>query len=97
MTQIAGLVSEEDGSVKGLERFGIDWQIVAMGLFREVSDGLPHSHGSSSPLTAEARAFGEGAGMGNGKREAGCFEVEWAKLRKVADDQGAKVREEDRE
>ena len=97
VTQIAGLVSEEDGSVKGLERFGIDWQIVAMGLFQEVSDGLPHSHGSSSPLTAEARAFGEGAGMGNGKREAGCFEVEWAKLRKVADDQGAKVREEDRE
>ena len=86
VAQIAGLVSEGDGSIMDLEKFGIDWQIVAMGLFQEVSDGAPHSHGSHSPFTAEVRAFGENAGMGGEKREGGFFAEEWAKLRKVADD-----------
>ena len=85
VTQIAGLVSEGDGSVKGLEKFGIDWQIVAMGIFREVSDGVSHSHGSDSPFTAEVKAFGEGAGLGREKLENGLLEAEWAKLRRVAD------------
>ncbi|KAF6236550.1 hypothetical protein HO173_005331 [Letharia columbiana] len=85
VTQIAGIVSEGDGSIKGLEKFGINWQIVAVGLFHEISDGAPHSHGSNSPFTAEVKAFGEGAGMGRGKCEKGLLEEEWAKLRKVAD------------
>ncbi|KAF6220177.1 hypothetical protein HO133_003308 [Letharia lupina] len=85
VTQIAGIVSEGDGSIKGLEKFGINWQIVAVGLFHEISDGAPHSHGSNSPFTAEVKAFGEGAGMGRGKCEKALLEEEWAKLRKVAD------------
>lgn len=86
MTQITGLVSEGNGSVKGLEKFGVDWQIVAMGLFQEVSDGAPHSHGTNSSFTAEVKAFGEGAGMGREKCESGLLEEEWAKLRKIASD-----------
>lgn len=84
MTQIAGLVSEGDDSIKGLGKFSIDWQIVVMGLFWEVSDAAPHSHGSSSPFTAEVKAFGEGADIGREKQEKHLLE-EWAKLRKVAD------------
>ena len=85
VTRIAGLVSEGDGSIKGLEKFGINWQIVAMGLFQEVTDGVSHSHGSSSPFTTEVKAFGKDAGMGREKCERDFLE-EWAKLRKVADD-----------
>lgn len=84
VTQIAGLVSEGDDSIKGLGKFSIDWQIVVMGLFWEVSDAAPHSHGSSSPFTAEVKAFGEGADIGREKQEKHLLE-EWAKLRKVAD------------
>ena len=84
VTQIAGLVSEGDDSIKGLEKFGIDWQIVVMGLFWEISDAAPRSHGSNSPFTAEVKAFGEAAGMGREKKEKHLLE-EWAKLRKVAD------------
>lgn len=86
VTQIAGLVSEGVNSIKGLENFGINWQIVAMGLFQEVSEGAPFSHGSDSTFTTEVRAFGEDAGMGREKLERGLLEEEWAKLRKVADD-----------
>ena len=86
VTQIAGLESEGDSSIKGLGRFGINWQIVAMALFQEISNAAPRSHGSSSPFTAEIKAFGEGAGMGRERSERASFEEEWAKLRKVADD-----------
>ena len=84
-TQIAGLVSEGNVSVKGLEKFGIDWQVVAMGFLQEVFDGASHSHGSDSPFTAEVKAFGECAGLRKDKWKQGLLEKEWAKLRKVAD------------
>lgn len=84
--QIARLVSEGDGRIRVLEKFGIEWQIVARGLFQEISDGAPFSHGSNSPFTAEIETFGEGAGMGKEKFESGILEEQWAKLRKVADD-----------
>ena len=85
MTQIAGLVREGVNSIKGLENLGIRWQIVAIGLFQEVSDGAPFSHGIDSTFTTEVKAFGEGAGMGREKLERGLLEEEWAKLRRVAD------------
>ena len=86
VTKIAGLVSEGDRSIMTLAKFGINWQTVAIGLFQEVLDGAPRSHGSDSPFTAEVKAFGEGAGMGIKRSQKGLFEEEWAKLRKVADD-----------
>ena len=86
VTQIAGLVSEGDRSIKDLAEFGINWQTVAIGLFQEVSDGAPRSHGSDSSFTSEVRAFGEGAGIGSEKSLKSLLEEEWAKLRKVADD-----------
>ena len=84
VTQIAGLVSEGDSSIKGLETFGINWQVVAIGLFQEVSDGASRSHGSDSPFTAEVKAFGEGMGMERARSGEGLFDEEWANLRKVA-------------
>ena len=86
VTQIIGLVREGNPSIKGLEKFGVDWWIVAMGLFQEVSDVAPRSHGSNSPFTAEVKAFGEAVGMGREKCERDLLEEEWAKLRKVAED-----------
>ena len=86
VTQIAGLVSEGNGSMKRLEAFDINWQNVAMGLFQELSEGAFLSHGSNSPFTAEVKAFGDGAGMRREKRESDLLKKEWAKLRKVADD-----------
>ena len=83
VTQIAGLVSERDSSIKGLETFGINWQAVALGLFQEVYDGASRSHGSDSPFTAEVKAFGEGAGMGRARSDERLFDEEWVKLRKV--------------
>lgn len=97
VTQIIALVSAGDGRIKWLEKFGIDWQIVAMGFFQEVSDGAPLSHGSDSPFAAEVKAFGEGAGMGREKVKRILLEEEWAKLRKVADDQRETLKEEDNE
>ena len=72
--------------MKGLENCDINWQIVAMGLVREVSEGASLSHGSDSPFTAEVKAFGEGAGMRRENRESDLLKEEWAKLRKIADD-----------
>lgn len=85
VAQIAGLVSEGDGSVRGLEKYGIDWQSIARDLFHEVSDGAHRSHGNNNPFTVEVKAFGEGAGIGSEKR-ARDVSKEWAKLRKAADD-----------
>ena len=83
VTQIAGLISEGDSSLKDLEKFGINWQIVAMGLFEEVSD-VEKSHGTANSFTAEVKGFGEGAGMGREKSDKKSFVEEWTKLRKVA-------------
>ena len=82
---IAGLVSEEDSSIREIEKVGIDWQLVADGLFREISEDAPYSHGNNSPFTAEVKVFGESVGMGKGKSEKGSFEEERVKLRQVAD------------
>ena len=83
VTQITGLLSEGESSVKCLEKFSINWRTVATGLFQEVLDGVPRSHGSDSPFTAEVKGFGEGANIG---RENCDKEEEWAKLRQVAND-----------
>ena len=83
VTQITGLLSEGDSSVRCLEKFSINWRTVATGLFQEVLDGVPRSHGSDSPFTAEVKGFGEGANIG---REKCDKEEEWAKLRQVAND-----------
>ena len=81
---IAGLMIE-DSSVKELGKFGIDWQVVANGLFQEISEEAPYSHGSDSPFTAEVEGLREGLGMGIEKGEKVLFEEERVKLREVAD------------
>lgn len=85
-TQIAGLVSDGDGSIKALEIFCIKWQVVAMGFFQEVSNAISFSHGNNSPFTAEVKAFGEGAGIGRERLENELLEEEWVKLRKIAEE-----------
>ena len=86
VTQITGLVSEGDSSVKGLEQFNINWRTLATGLFREVLDGVSHSHGSDSLFAAEVKGFGEGLNMEWEKSDKDLLEQEeWAKLRRVAD------------
>ena len=86
VTQITGLLSEGDSSVKCLEKFNINWRTVATGLFEEVLDGVPRSHGSDSPFIAEVKGFGEDANIGSEKTDKDLLEEEWAKLRQVAND-----------
>ena len=85
VTQIAELASNGDSGIKDLQKFGIRWQTVAWGLFQEVSDEVPRSHGTNSSFNTEVKAFGEGAGMGREKCEERSIKEEWAKLAKVAD------------
>lgn len=68
-----------------LQRFGIDWQAVAIGLFREVEDGARLSHGAGNPFVVEIGAFGEGLGIAGRAVGSGLLEREWGKLRMVAD------------
>ena len=86
VTQIAGLVDEGDSNIKEFGETGINWQIVAMGLFQEVSAGAPRSHGNHSPFTAEVMSFGERTGLGRESSETSLIQEQWEKLRKVADD-----------
>jgi len=85
VVQIAGLIGEGDGSVKVLERFGVDWQAVAIGLMREVSDGVDLSHGEGNAFKEEVRGFGEGVGIGGREVEGGLVGEMWGRLRRVAD------------
>ena len=85
VTQIAGLVSDGNTSVQALEKFSIQWQVVAMGIFQEVSNAISFSHGDESPFAAEVKAFGEGAGIGRERVRNELLEEEWAKLRKIAE------------
>ncbi|MCJ1449797.1 hypothetical protein MMC28_000125 [Mycoblastus sanguinarius] len=85
VVQIAGLVSENDDSVKAMENFGIDWQIVAVGLYREIADGVIFSHGRESPFADQVKALGEGTGIVGASVGRKRVTEEWGTLRKVAD------------
>ncbi len=83
--QIATLLGEGDASVKVLERFGVDWQVVAMGFAREVQGGVQLSHGLDSPFAGEVEAFVEGLGFEGRDVDGEVLEEVWRRLRKVAD------------
>jgi len=85
VVQIAALVSEGDASVKILEKFRVDWQVVAIGLTREVQSGLRLSHGTGSPFAGEVKAFEEGLGIGGRDVDGEVLEEVWGSLRKLAD------------
>ena len=85
VTQIAGLVSDGDASIQALEKFSVHWQLVAMGIFQEVSNAISFSHGDESPFAAEVKAFGEGSGIGREGLRNELLQEEWAKLRKIAE------------
>ncbi|KAL9100231.1 MAG: hypothetical protein Q9163_004370 [Psora crenata] len=83
VAHVARLASEGAESVKVLERFAVEWRMVAEGLWKEVSDGVEMSHGKQNSFAEEIRLFGNGIGMGGpglGKEE---MEREWVKLRKI--------------
>ena len=83
--QIAGLVSDGGGSIQALEKFCVQWQVVAMGIFQEVSNAISFSHGNNSPFAAEVKVFGEAAGIGRERVSNQLVEEEWVKLRKIAE------------
>ena len=78
-------MSDGDGSIQALEKLCVQWQVVATGIFQEVSNAISFSHGNKSPFAAEVKAFGEGAGIGREKLRKELLEEEWAKLRKIAE------------
>ncbi|KAL6720726.1 hypothetical protein ACLMJK_002651 [Lecanora helva] len=87
VVQIAALISEDGdvGTKEKLEKFGIDWQVVAVGLFQEVEEGVGRSHGVGSGFAEEVRGFGEGVGVRGGSVERGVVEEMWGRLRRVAE------------
>ncbi len=85
VVQIAQLMSEDDGSVKSLKVFGIDWQVVAIALLMEVTGSVRLSHGKNSQFKAEVDEFAHSLGLRGTEVAAEVFEVEKGKLRRVAD------------
>ena len=71
--------------MQALEKFCVQWQVVAMGIFQDVSNAISFSHGNNSPFAAEVKAFGEGAGIGRERLRNELLEEEWVKLRKIAE------------
>lgn len=84
IVQIAALVSERNASVEILGTFRIDWQVVAIGLAREVQGGVQWSHGLDNPFAGEVRAFVEGLGIKGRNVDGKVLEEVWQRLRKVA-------------
>ena len=83
--QVAGLGIEGDPGVKALEKFGVDWQVVGIGLLREVDDGVRLSHGLENLFAKEVKAFGEELGIAGRKVADGLLVEVWVELRKIAD------------
>lgn len=85
VVNVASLVSEGDGMVEALERFGVDWQVVGVGLAREVESGVELSHGAVSPFAVEVEGFLEGLGVKGKEVDGGMMGKEWGRLRRIAD------------
>ena len=84
VAQVAGLLQDEDESVKALGKFDLDWKVVAGGLWAEVHDGMLMSHGSEGSFAREVRLFGEGLGIVDRDLDKAKIERQWAKLRVIA-------------
>lgn len=82
--QVAQLASEGDGSVKVLERWGVDWRVVAVGLLKEMSVGVKMSHRDDSRLKAELEGFSNGLGLSGVKVGREAVKGEKMKLRIIA-------------
>lgn len=85
VVQIAQLASENDGSLRSLSRFGIEWQVVALGLFGEITEGVGLSHGEDSKFKTEVEFFANELGLGGMKVGKEMFGNEKQKLKRVAD------------
>jgi len=84
VVQVAQLASEGDGSVKVLERWGVDWRVVAVGLLKEMSVGVKMSHRDDSRLKAELEGFSNGLGLSGVKVGREAVKGEKMKLRIIA-------------
>ena len=71
--------------MQALERFGVDWQAVGIGLYGEVEDGVRLSHGEGNAFAVEVREFGEGLGIKGRVVERKLLEEMWRVLRRIAD------------
>ena len=88
VTQIAYL--HDIGEVKALEKYNIDWAVVAYGLLKEVRDGVGKSHGEENLLAKEVEGMYAQEIWKEVKnlKIAGMevLEKEWSKLRVIADE-----------
>lgn len=85
MVQITTLVSEGNVSTKALESFGINWQVVAIGLTREVQRGARSSHGTDNSFTHEVEAFDKASGIEGKDVDGEVLAEVWRRLRKIAE------------
>ena len=85
VVNVASLANEGHESVRALERYSVDWQVVGIGLGREVESGVRLSHGGDSTFAEEVKGFLEGVGINGREVEGKRLEEEWLKSRKVGD------------
>ncbi|KAL2036883.1 hypothetical protein N7G274_010426 [Stereocaulon virgatum] len=88
VVQTAALMSEGDASVKGLEKYGVDWRVFALALLRDIEEGGGRSHGVDSIFAKQVDGFARDAGMGRGSVEGEVVGREMRKLRRIAEDCG---------
>ena len=76
---------------KALEGLDVNWAIVVQGLAKEIGAGIELSHGRDNVFAEEFRWMGMAIGAGEEWRMQGFpevlmeeLQVEWAKLRKIA-------------
>ena len=83
--QIAALAQDGHEGVQVLERFEVDWKIVAEALWVEINDGVGMSHGLKNGFAREVRVFGAESGVVGRALDKAETERQWVKLRSIAD------------
>ena len=74
--------------MKGLEKYGVDWQVFALSLLGDVEEGVGRSHGVESLFAKEVEGFARDAGMAGKGVEGSVVEREMGKLRRIAEGGG---------
>ena len=81
---IAALTHKGDDCVRAIDRLEIDWDIVIVGLWNEVRDGVEMSHGEANPLAEGVKAAGQEMELGAADINIKTKEREWGKIRDLA-------------
>ena len=83
VVHIAGLASENDQKVMTLRRAGVNYMLISVSLWRQVSGDAEKSHGSNSQFARHVAAFGQDVGIAGQVVDIHELTNEWTKLSKA--------------